>query len=195
MSHDPHHEAMIQHHGPVEAHPVAGHGGTSFEGSDARVGIIIGSLLVIVITLVISFLLVIPIHKLLRSANPAGELPSPIAPARVVPPLPVLQVHPWEEFPDLLASQLKTLNSYGKNQAGQPHIPIQQAIADVAGQLPVRPNSPAGFTVPGGQGRDFSKGLGDMPPAYQQQAGPAAQTQPAQQKPAIQGEIRKNAQK
>jgi hypothetical protein len=176
---------MIQHHGPVESAPVMGHADTSFEATDARVGIIIGSLLIIVITLIITAAIVFPIHKILQAVNPPGQLPSPIAPARVVPPEPVLQVHPAEVYPDLLASQEKILHSYGKNAAGQVHIPIEQAINDVAGQLPVRANAPEGYTVPGGQGRDFSKSLADMPPAYQRQ-------QPG---PTIQGEIQKNAQK
>jgi hypothetical protein len=166
----------------VHSEPVLGHGGTNFESTDAKVGIIIGSLLVIVITLVVSFLIVIPIHKLLRAANPPGELPSPIAPARVVPPVPVLQVHPWETFPELVAAQNKQLHEYGKDIAGKPHIPIDQAIDGVTGKLAVRPNAPEGYTVPGGQGRAFAGSLESMPPAYHSQAGPV-----------IQGEIRKNA--
>jgi hypothetical protein len=139
--------------------------------------------LVIVITLVVSAAIVIPIHKLLRAANPEGDLPSPIAPARIVPQAPVLEVHPWESFPDLLADQNKQLNSYGKDQAGRPHIPIQQAIDGVASKLNIRPNAPQGYTVPGGQGREFGHSLEAMPPAYHNQPGPV-----------IQGEIRKNAQ-
>lgn len=198
MSHNPpdhpHHETMIQHHGPVETAPVAGHEDTKFEATDARVGIIIFSLIVIVLTVFISGLIVIPIHKILANVNPPGNLPSPVAPWRVVPPKPVLQTHPWNELPQLLAAQNNQLNSYGKNAAGQPHIPITQAIDSVAGQLPLRPNAPEGYQVPGGQGRDFSMGLSAMPPAYQQTM-QQAQSPSATQGPAIQGEIRKNAKK
>lgn len=202
MSHDPQHDRMIQKHGPVESIPVMGHEGTAFEGTDAKVGIIIGSLLVIVITLAISAAIVVPIFKILQAANPPGELPSPIAPGRVLPPKPVLQVHPWNEYPGLLDSQLKQLNNAGTNLAGQPHIPISEAINNVSGHLPVRNNAPEGYTVPGGQGRDFATGLAEMPQAYQQvqqqaaelaPAAAAATQKPNKQGPTIQGEIRKNA--
>jgi hypothetical protein len=186
MSKDPHHETFIQHHGPVEAEPVAGHADTTFEGTDASVKIIIGSLLVIALTLVITGLIVLPIQNVLKTANPPGQLPSPLAPARVIPPAPVLQVHPWETFPDLLAEQEKQLNSYGKDPDGHVHVPIQQAMTAVLPTLKAQPNAPEGITIPGGQGRDFAKGLSAMPPAYQQM-------QP--QVPTIQGEIRKNAKK
>ena len=171
MSHDPHHE-IVQHHGPVTSEPVLGHEGTHFEGTDASFKVVVGSLIVIVVTLIVSAAIVLPIQNVLKTANPSGPLPSPIAPARVVPQTPVLQVHPWETFPDLLAAQNKQLNSYGKDANGHVHIPIDQAINDVAGKLPVRPSAPEGYTIPGGQGRDFAGSLSSMPPAYQQQTGP-----------------------
>ena len=146
------------------------------------VAIIIGSLAVIVLTLVITALIVLPIQNVLKAANPLGSLPSPLAPARVVPPAPVLEVHPWESFPDLVAAQNQQLNSAGTDANGHAHVPIAQAIDAVSGKLNVRPNAPEGYTVPGGQGRDFAGSLASMPPAYQSQAGPT-----------IQGEIRKNA--
>jgi hypothetical protein len=180
--HDPQHETMIQAHGVVHSEPVMGHEGTNFESTDASVGIIVGSLVIIVLTLIITAVIVFPIQNVLKAANPPGSLPSPLSPARVVPPAPVLQVHPWESFPDLVAEQNKQLSTAGKDANGHAHVPIAQAIDGVVSQLNVRPNAPEGYTVPGGQGRDFAGSLSSMPPAYQAQAGPT-----------IQGEIRKNA--
>ncbi|MDQ2774918.1 MAG: hypothetical protein M3Y57_08360 [Acidobacteriota bacterium] len=184
-SHDSKHETFVQHHGPVHSEPHAGHHGTNYEGTDASVKIVLGSLIIIAVTLIVSFAITIPIHRMLRDANPPSELPSPLAPARVVPPTPLLQVHPWEEFPDLLAQQEAQLHSYGKDPDGHVHIPISSAVDAVVSKLNIRPNATPGYMVPGGQGRDFAGSLGSMPPAYQT---PKAQT------PTIQGEIHKNAQ-
>ena len=185
MTKDPHQETFVQHHGPVDTEVIAGHADTTFESSDASVKIIVGSLVVIALTLIVTAIIVLPIQNVLKTVNPPGELPSPLAPGRVVPPTPVLQVHPWEEFPDLLAAQQKQLNSYGKDPDGHVHVPIQQAMSAVLPTLHVQSNAPEGLTIPGGQGRDFAKALSAMPPAYQQRA----------QGPTIQGEIRKNAKK
>jgi hypothetical protein len=184
MSHDPKHDKVDKftkaHGHEVHSEPHAGHGGTTYEGTDASVKVIIGSLAVIALTLVITAVITLPIQNILKQANPPGELPSPLAPDRVIPPLPVLQVHPWETFPDLRAHEDEVLNSSGKDENGHFHIPIDQAVDSVVSQLKIRPSAPQGLTVPGGQGRDFAGSLSAMPPAYQ--------------KPTIRGEIRKNAQ-
>jgi hypothetical protein len=180
MSHDPLHEKTIQTHGSVNTEPHEGHGGTSYEGLDASVKLVIYSLVTIALILVVSFGIVIPIHRVLREANPEGPLPSPLSPSRVIPPEPRLQVHPWETFPDMLEKQEAILQSGGKDENGHVHIPIAQAMNSVVPTLNVRPNSVAGLTIPGGQGRTFAGSLASLPPNYQP--------------PTIQGEIRKNAQ-
>jgi hypothetical protein len=73
------------------------------------------------------------------------------------------------------------LKSSGKDAAGRMHIPIDKAMETVVSRLAIQPNAPRGIFTPGGEGRDFSRGLSDMPPAYHQA-------------PQIQGEIRKHAQ-
>ncbi len=160
--------------------PVEGHGGTSFENVDASVKMVIFSLFVIALILVVSFAVTIPIQRKLHDANPAGGNPSALASGRVLPPEPRVEVHPWDYYPELLASQEKVLNSAGKDASGRFHIPIDNAIDNVSGKLSIRPDAPPGLTTPGGQGRDFAGSLSNMPPAYQP--------------PTIQGEIRKNAQ-
>ena len=126
---DHHHQSMVSHHGPVHSEPHAGHDATSFEGTDANASTILSSLAVIGGTLVVVFAMTIGIEKILHKANPPGQLPSPVAPARVLPPSPQLQVHPWDELPDLRAHEDQILNSVGKDAAGHVHIPIEQAMS------------------------------------------------------------------
>ena len=172
---------LVRSHAPVHSEPVSGHDGTAYEGTDAKAGTVLSSLAIIGGTLVVVFALTVGIQKLLEKANPPGQLPSPIAPARVLPPVPQLQVHPWDELPDLRAHAEAILNSYGKDAGGRTHIPITQAIDSMQGRLNIAPGASQGITTPGGEGRDFAKSLRDMPAPYQKPA-------------AIQGEIRKGAQ-
>jgi hypothetical protein len=175
------HKPSSAHHGPPKhTEPHEGHGGTRYEGTDATAGIVIWSLAVIGGTLIFVFALTVGIQKYLDQRNPPGDLPSPLAPARVLPPSPQLQVHPWEDLPDLRAHEDHVLNGYGKDADGHTHIPIERAMDAVVSRLNIRAGATPGITTPGGEGREFSRGLNAMPAPYQ--------------KPQIQGEIRKNAQ-
>jgi hypothetical protein len=165
---------------PVHSEAHGGHEGTSYEGVDARPGLVIGSLAIIGGTLVIVFALTVGIQKYIQSRNPPGEEPSPLAPARVVPPAPQLQVQPWEDLPQMRAREDQVLNSSGKDADGHYHIPINDAIGAVVSRLRIEPNAPVGLATPGGEGRQFSRSLSDMPPQYRA--------------PVIQGEIHKHAQ-
>ncbi len=172
---------LVHFHGPKATEPVHGHEHTSFEGVDARPRLVIWSLAIIWGTLVIVFALTVGIQKWLEKDNPPGPPASPLAPARVIPPAPQLQVHPWEELPDVRAREDQILNGYGKDAAGNYHIPISVAMNAVLPQLKVAPNAPPGLTTPGGEGRDFSRSIYDMPAPYRR-------------RPQIQGEIQKHAQ-
>jgi hypothetical protein len=167
-----------QHLKHSEAH--SGHEGTSYEGVDASPGLVIGSLAVIGATLVIVFALTIGIQKYIQARNPVGEEPSPLAPSRVIPPAPQLQVQPWEDLPQMRAHEDQVLNSSGKDAEGHYHIPINDAMGAVVSRLRIEPNAPVGLATPGGEGRQFSRSLSDMPPQYRA--------------PVIQGEIHKHAQ-
>jgi hypothetical protein len=171
---------MVSSRGPVESHPHMGHGGTAYEEVDAKAGVVISSLAVIGGTLVFVFALTLVIHSLLIKANPPGSLPSPIAPDRIIPPKPQLEVHPWDILPDLRAHEDQVLSSSGKDALGRTHIPIDTAMNAVVSRLTVAPGAPQGLRTPGGEGRDFAGSVGSMPEPYQ--------------RPRIQGEIRKNAQ-
>jgi hypothetical protein len=171
---------LVHFHGPKPTAPHGGHEGTSFEGVDASVRMVIWSLLIIVGTLVVTMIITIPIQKTLRDATPVGNLPSPLAPSRVVPQGPLLEVHPWDTLPQLREHENEVLNGYGKDAEGHVHIPIDRAMDAVVSHLTIRPDAPSGLTTPGGLGRDFAGSINNMPPPYQ--------------RPQIQGEIRKNAQ-
>ena len=166
---------------PRRTEPVEGHGGTSYENLDAQPSLILWSLGVIVGIVAVVFAMTIGFQKVLQQEHPIGELPSPLAPARVLAPAPQLQVHPWEEMPDMRAHEDEVLNSSGKDANGRMHVPIDQAMDAVVSHLVVQPNAPRGIYTPGGEGRAFGGSLNDMPPAYRQT-------------PQIQGEIRKHVQ-
>ena len=166
--------------GTHQTEPHEGYGGTKFEGVDAKAGLVIGSLAVIGGTLVIVFAITIWFQKILEKQNPVGELASPLAPGRVLAPAPQLQVHPWEELPDMRAQEEQVLNSYGKDADGHFHIPIAKAMDLTASRLNIRTGAPQGLRTPGGEGRDFARSLNDMPTPYRA--------------PQIQGVIRKHAQ-
>ncbi len=170
---------LVHFHGPKASEPVTGHAGTSFEARDATASMVIWSLAIIGGTLVIVFALIVGIQKWLQDNNPPGALPSPLAPARVIAPAPQIQVHPWEELPEMRAHEEELLNSYGKYKDGRFHIPINVAMNAVIPQFKIAPNAPQGLTTPGGEGRDFARSVNDMPPPYR--------------KPQIQGEIHKHA--
>ena len=168
-------------HSEHEKHsePHTGHEGTSYEGADAKASLVVGSLAVIGLTLVVVFAFTVGIQKYIQARNPQGQLLSPLAPQRVVPPAPQLQVQPWEDLPLMRAHEDQVLNSSGKDAQGRYHVPINDAMGVVISRLQVEPNAPVGLTTPGGGGRPFAGSLADMPPQYQT--------------PSIQGEIQKHA--
>lgn len=165
---------------PQASEPHGGHEGTRFEAVDARPSMVIWSLAIIAGTLVIVFAIVVGIQKYLYDTNPQGNLPSPLAPARVVPPSPQIEVHPWEDLPDLRAHENQILNGSGRDADGRVHIPIDRAMDAVVSRLPIRPDMPEGLTTPGGGGREFAGSVNAMPAPYG--------------RPQIKGEIRKHAQ-
>ena len=166
-------------HEPIESEPHVGHGGTKFEAVDASVKMVLYSLAIIAGTLVVVFAITVGLQSYLLKTHPPGPLPSPLAPERIFPPAPQIQVHPWETLPDVRAYEDKVLNG-GKDADGRTHIPIEQAMDSVMSRLNVRADSPVGITTPGGEGRNFAGSVNAMPPAYQP--------------PQIRGEIRKSAQ-
>jgi hypothetical protein len=167
-----------QHAAPV-SEPIVGHGGTAYEGVDVQAGVVVWSLVIIAALALGAFALMIGVQKYMEHTHPPGEAASPLAPDRVLPPAPQLQVHPWEDIPEMRAAEIKALDTTGRDAAGRMHIPIASAMTEVLSRLKVDPNAPRGLTTPGGQGLEFSRSITQMP---------------APSHPQIQGEIRKNAQ-
>ena len=166
---------------PIEHETHASHG-VRFEDRDAPPKLIIWGLAGVGAILVGSLLLTLVIQANYEKVTPKGQPLSPLAPARIVPPNPQLEVHPWDTYPQLRAHEDEILNGYGRDAAGHIHIPIEKAMDQIVARLPVRPASPTGLTTPGGEGRDSSHGLDAIPRGYQ----------PV---PQIQGEIQKHAEK
>ncbi len=133
-------------------------GTTRFEANDARASMVIWSLAIIAGILAGVFALTIGIQKFLYEKNPIGELPSPLAPARILPPNPQIEVHPWDYLPQLRAHEDQVLSSYGKDANGHLRIPINRAMEAVIPTLKIRPGAPPGITTPGGEGR-YSTGV------------------------------------
>jgi hypothetical protein len=143
---------------PVPPHAVSPHGHavtgvTRFEGSDARASIVIWTLGIIAATLVGAFALTIGIQKYLDKINPVGEPTSPLAPYRVLPPDPQIEVHPWEDIIELRAHDKEILDGIGKDASGQPYVPIDRAMEEVLPTLKIRPGAPSGAMTQGGEGR------------------------------------------
>jgi hypothetical protein len=172
---------MSEHetHIPPSSDPIVGHGGTAYEGNDVHPGVVIWSLAIIAALVAAGFALMIPVQKYFENTHLPGEAASPLAPDRIIPPAPQVQVHPWEDLPEMRAHENEVLAESGHDKLGRMHIPIDAAMNDVLARLKIDPNAPRGITTPGGQGLEYSHLKGASPAA----AGPQ-----------IQGEIRKNAQ-
>jgi len=157
VSHDPN----VVQLPPGSGHPHDAHaatGATRFEPNDARASMVIWSLAIIAAMLVGVFALTVGIQKYLYEKNPVGDLPSPLAPARILPPSPQIEVQPWEYLPQLRAREDQMLDSYGKDANGHLRIPINRAMEAVMPNLKIRPGAPVGITTPGGEGR-YSAGV------------------------------------
>ena len=169
------------HNEPVSI-PVHGHDGIAYEANDVKAPIVIWSLIIIAALALAGFILMLGVQKYLQAEHPIGESPSALAPDRIIPDAPQVQVHPWEDLPEMRAAEIKTLEATGKDQAGRMHIPIEAAMTEVITRLKIDPNAPKGLTTPGGQGREYSHPL------------VATHGNERPEAPLIQGEVNKNAQ-
>jgi len=148
-------EAVQTQHGAGASPAHAGHSGTKFEPGDARASIVIWSLAIIAGTLVVAFAITVYIQRFLYDFNPQGQPASPLGPARVIPPDPQIEVHPWEDLPELRANENRVLSSYGRDAEGHVHIPINAAMDAVIPRLTIRAGAQSGIKTPGGEGRGY----------------------------------------
>ncbi len=165
---------------PHPSEPVFGHDGIAYEARDAKVNIIVWSLLIIAALTALGFVLMLVLQKYFQAEHPVGASISALAPDRIIPPAPQVQIHPWEDLPEMRATENQELNFSGRDKFGRMHIPIAAAMTEALSRLKVAPDAPRGLNNPGGQGIEFSHENG-------QSVGGGA-------RPQIQGEIRKNAQ-
>jgi len=167
------------HHSTPSSDPIVGHGGTAYEGHDVKAPVVVWSLFIVAALGVLGFVLMLGVQKYFEATHPIGESPSALAPDRVIPAAPQLQIHPWEDLPEMRAQEEKALQSTGTDPAGHVHIPIEQAMAATLTRLKIDPNAPKGLTTPGGQGREYSHPLAP---------------EKGNERPQIEGEVRKNVQ-
>ncbi len=165
---------------PPKPPAEAAHSEVSFEHTDTNVRMVVISLAIIGTMLLGTLTVTIFIQNYLRTTNPRGDLPSPLSPARVIPPGPLLDVNPAATYPLLRAQEDQILDNYGTDGQGHLRMPIGRAMDAVIPRLQVRPNAPPGITTPGGLDRRFAGSLDEMPNT--------------QHGIAIEGEIQKHAQ-
>jgi hypothetical protein len=171
-------------HSEPSSTPIHGHDGIAYEANDVKAPVVIWALIIIGGLALSGFALMLGVQKYFEVNHPIGASESALAPDRIIPSAPQVQVHPWQDLPEMRANEIKTLDATGKDQFGRMHIPIDTAINDVVSRLKVDPNAPKGLTTPGGQGRQYSHALTEI----------QGNERPQTPTPAIQGEIRKNAQ-
>jgi hypothetical protein len=170
---------MSEHKATPSSNPIIGGAGTNYEGNDVKPTIVVWSLIIIASLVAAGFALMLGVQKYIEAHHPVGASISALAPDRIIPPAPQLQVHPWEDLPELRAAENEALRSTGRDQAGRMHIPIESAMTEVLKHLKVDSNAPRGLTTPGGQGREYSHALHEAS---------------GNERPQIQGEVHKNAQ-
>ena len=82
----------------------------------------------------------------LSAKEPLGPPPTPFENARVIPPMPRLQVEPHQDLKTYCSQEMSDLESYGwvDSQNGIVRIPVDRAMDKILQQgLPVRPASEA----------------------------------------------------
>ena len=173
-------DLTVSHEKRPELPPAASHGGVRFEETDTNARAIVISLVIIGAMLLVTLAVTIMVQQYLRITNPRGDLPSPLSPARIIPPGPLLDVHPAETYPLVRQHEDEVLNGYGSDGKGHLHVPISRAMDAIVSKLPIRPDAPVGTTTPGGLDRRFSGSLQQAPGSHHGVE--------------IQGEIQKHAQ-
>lgn len=112
-----------------------------YEPTDANVRNSIWTGIGIAVMTLLILIAVVLTTKWFQATTDQGRLPSPLAPARIFPPAPKVEVQPWTDFPKLRAHEEQVLNSYGVTR-GEIHIPVDRAVDLIVPRLPMRSNSP-----------------------------------------------------
>lgn len=128
--------------------------GPGYEVRDANVRALLQFAFWMAVVLAVTMVAMKYTFDFLKRAEPLGATSSPLVQegTRVMPPAPVLQVHPHQELEDYCAVQQAAVSSYGwvNKESGVAHVPIDRAMDLVLQRgLPTRAASeaPAGTPV------------------------------------------------
>jgi len=127
--------------------------GPGYEVRDANVSALIQFAFWMAVVLAVTMVGMKWTFDYFKRAEPLGATSSPLVKegARVIPPAPLLQVHPHEELVDYCAAQQEAVNSYGwvSQGSGVVRVPVDRAIdLLLARGLPTRPASEAPVGAP-----------------------------------------------
>ncbi len=135
----------------ADAAEHTGAGAPHIVGHDTReasVRLILGTIVVLVISVVIVCLIVWGVFNWLKfSYEAAGrQIESPMTGPPHLPPEPRVEVHPFEELQGMRAREDEVLSHYVwvDPKSGVIHIPIEKAMDEVVATLPMRPRGAAG---------------------------------------------------
>ncbi len=147
--------------------------GTNYEGTDASVKIVLGSLVIIAVTLV--FLSRSRYRfTVLKDANPPGNFRVRLLPRASFRRQPLLKCIPGRIPGSAAHSKKRNCNSTGRTPDGHVHIPIDSAMDAVVSQLNITADAPPGYHGAGRTRPRFRGQLASMPPAYQTPTGHSA---------------------
>jgi hypothetical protein len=121
------------------------HNGAGHEHREADPRLIVETIIGLTISVIVVCVIVWGIFVLFQKTSPE-EQRSPVALAPQLPPGPRVEEHPAEELRVLHAREDYLLNTYGwvDQKAGAVHIPIDKAMDEVVGKLPMRPGQQGG---------------------------------------------------
>jgi len=127
--------------------------GDGYEKRDANVGALLQFAFWMAVVMAVTMVAMKFTFDFLKRVEPLGATSSPLVKegARVMPPAPLLQVHPHQELVDYCAAQQEAVNSYGwvNQESGVAHIPVDRAMDLIVSRgLPTRPPSEAPVGAP-----------------------------------------------
>lgn len=119
----------IEHHG----------NGSGHEHREANVKLIVYSSVGLAVSVAIVCLIVWGFFNFLKVTTPEPPRPTTMPAATSAPPYPHLEVRPDVELQDMRGREEQILHTYGwvDQKNGRVHIPIDQAMDAIVGQLPV----------------------------------------------------------
>ena len=116
------------------------HNGTGHEHREADPRLIVETIIGLTISVIVVCVIVWGIFVLFQKTSTEPH-PSPVALQPQLPPGPHVEEHPAEELKALRVREEDLLKKYGwvDQKAGTVHIPIDKAMDEVVGKLPMRP--------------------------------------------------------